>query len=78
MALQQAKRIALYACVRKRPRSQTDAAQEAEERGIHFYACPFSRETYHYHLTSGRCSRTATTIRRAAERLMCLGPPLDD
>jgi len=77
MSVDQARRIALHACVRKRPRTLEDAEARAEEKGIEFYACPFSRDEYHYHLTSGRRSRSKTAIRRAAERLDTLGPLRD-
>lgn len=74
MPFEQARRIALHACTRKRPRTRLDAEQQADEKGITYYACPFSYDEYHYHLTSGRRSRSHSTIRRAAERLGGLGP----
>lgn len=74
MAFKQAQSIAMSCCYRKRPRSFEDAQDLAAERDIHFYACPFSKVEYHYHLTSGRNGRSKTAIRRAAERLKGLGP----
>lgn len=78
MSPKQARRIALYSCVRKRERTLEEAEDDSEERGLFCYACPFSYDEYHYHLTSGRCGRSRTAIKRAAETLGSLGPPLLD
>lgn len=78
MEQHQATRIALYACLRKKPRTLEDAEAAAEASDIYYYCCPFSQLEYHYHLTQGRNSRSWGKIRRAAQVLGCLGPCPDE
>lgn len=74
MSYEQAKNIARFSCFRKKPRALADAVTVSEELGITYYACPFSLDEYHYHITSGRNGRSPSALRRAAERLGRLGP----
>lgn len=79
MEERQATRIAMYACLRKRPLTEEEAQGEAEQLNLYFYCCPFSKGGfYHWHLTQGRNSRPWSKIYRAAETLGCMGPPPEE
>ena len=78
MQEKQATRIALFACLRKRPLTYQDAMDQAELLDLYFYCCPFSKLFHHWHLTQGRQSRPWAKILRASRVLGCLGPCDDE